>query len=292
MFEKAYCGNIFTIVKVKQMLITYKEFCDFLTNRIQTGKDFYLSLLENVIENPSRYCGLFRLSNAKTKLIQNVTQSKEIKFGDIIEEITTQYLARMGYENFEKNLGRDSNGDELHVDQYFTDGKDIYFVEMKIRDDHDSTKKRGQYSNFRKKLVLLINRHPGKHIIAIMWFVDNGLEKNKKYYLSEMRKETFFNADLRLFYGQEFFEILKNGLTVWNELIGMLKNYRFENSKTNVDIPDFGSSQQILEALTSLSPTHWKKLMSDNEQYQLLRSELFSSGNNLHEAAMARDKKR
>ena len=27
-----------------------------------------------------------------------------------------------------------------------------YFVEQKVRDDHDSTKKRGQISNFEKKL--------------------------------------------------------------------------------------------------------------------------------------------
>jgi len=114
------------------MIITYDEFCELLLKRIQEGEDFYLNLLETVIDNPSRYCGLFRLSNAKTKLIQNVTQSKEIKFGDIVEELTTEYLDRLGYKNFNKNLGADGNGDVLNVDQYFTDGNTIFMAEMKI----------------------------------------------------------------------------------------------------------------------------------------------------------------
>lgn len=50
------------------MIITYEEFCELLIRHIESGEDFYLSLLNNVIDNPSRYCGLFRLSNAKTKL--------------------------------------------------------------------------------------------------------------------------------------------------------------------------------------------------------------------------------
>ena len=133
------------------MIITYEEFCDILENRIQSGEDFYLSLLETVIDNPTRYCGLFRLSNAKTKLIQNVTQSKEIKFGDLIEELTTEYISRLGYTNYDKHLGRDSNGDDLQVDQYFADARKVFVVEMKIRDDHDSTKSEDNTVILRKK---------------------------------------------------------------------------------------------------------------------------------------------
>ena len=65
------------------MLISYEQFQEILTKSIKDGDDFYLSLLETIIKEPTRYCGLFRLSNAKTKLIQNVMQSREIKFGDI-----------------------------------------------------------------------------------------------------------------------------------------------------------------------------------------------------------------
>lgn len=273
------------------MIITYEEFCDILENRIQSGEDFYLSLLETVINNPTRYCGLFRLSNAKTKLIQNVTQSKEIKFGDLIEELTTEYISRLGYTNFDKRLGRDSNGDDLQVDQYFTDSKKIYVVEMKIRDDHDSTKKRGQFSNFKKKVNLVLGKHKNQQVEASMWFVDDGLVKNRNYYRSEMQKEKFNNCSLHLYYGAEFFNSLNNGEQAWEEFIQILTDYRIENSSVDVEIPDFGSSSEILNALVKLSPRNWNKLMSDDPKIELLRTELFSSGSNIQDAKAIRKNK-
>ena len=263
------------------MFITYDEFCSILSKQIQNGKDFYVSLLEKVIDYPGRYCGLFRLSNAKTKLIQNVTQSREIKFGDIIEDISTIYIEKLGYKTFNKHLGKNDDGDDLNVDQYFTDGKTIFLAEMKIRDDHDSTKKRGQYDNFRKKIILVREQHPNSHIDASMWFVDPGLVKNKNYYSDEMSKENFTNTTLHLYYGSEFFASLNNGLTVWNELISLFKEYRLNNIDTNVEIPDFGSSDEIYEALLCISNKHWKKLNSNSDEIIQLRNELFSNGDNL-----------
>lgn len=266
------------------MIITYDEFCALLSKHIQEGKDFYLDLLETVIDNPTRYCGLFRLSNAKTKLIQNVTQSKEIKFGDIIEELTTEYLERLGYKNFNKYLGADENGDVLNVDQYFSDGNTIYMVEMKIRDDHDSTKKRGQYSNFQKKIKLIKQRNPQAHIDASMWFVDDGLIKNKNYYKEEMAKENFTNCTLHLYYGGDFFSCLNGGKEAWKELVEILTQYRMKNANNEVDIPDFASSNEIYNALLELPSKYWKKLLSSDAKYQLLRKELFSGGYNLEKA--------
>lgn len=273
------------------MLITYDEFLEILNRRIQSGEDFYQSLLENIIRNPSRYCGLFRLSNAKTKLMQNVTQSKEIKFGDLIEELTTEYLIRLGFTTYDKYLGKDENDDEFYVDQYFSNNETIFMVEMKIRDDHDSTKKRGQYTNFIKKVNLVIKKHPNKFVEASMWFVDDGLKKNRNYYRTEMDAESFENCNLNLFYGEEFFNSLENGEQAWNEFIEILTEYRLENAKTDVVIPDFGSSNEIYNALLKLSPRNWNKLTSDDPQFVLLRSELFSSGDNIERARAARTNK-
>lgn len=271
------------------MIISYEEFCSILSKKIQDGEDFYVSLLEKVIDNPSRYCGLFRLSNARTKLIQNVTQSREIKFGDIIEDICTTYIEKLGYQNFNKHLGKNENGDDLNVDQYFTDGNTIFLAEMKIRDDHDSTKKRGQYDNFRKKIVLVREQHPDSHIDASMWFVDTGLIKNKNYYQEEMQKETFSNVTLHLYYGEEFFASLNNGISAWNDLIGLLKEYRLENANVDVNIPDFGRSDEMFNALLKISENHWKKLNSSSDEFMQLRDELFSSGDNLVRARNARN---
>ena len=188
------------------MIISNDDFFKLLEKHIKTGDDFYLSLLENIIDNPLRYCGLFRLSNAKSKVVQNVTQSREIKFGDIFEELTSICIERLGYTNLIKKLKVNDTDEVLNLDQFFKDDDDNYYlVEMKIRDDHDSTKKRGQYQNFHKKVELVRNTFPKVHIDASMWFVDDSLVKNKKYYLCEMQNENFENTLLHLYYGSEFF---------------------------------------------------------------------------------------
>lgn len=271
------------------MIISYEEFCELLSKHIQSGDEFYLNLLKNVIDNPSRYCGLFRLSNAKSKLIQNVTQSKEIKFGDIVEELATEYIERLGYKTFNKNLGADEKGDFLNVDQYFTDGTNIYIVEMKIRDDHDSTKKRGQYSNFQKKIKLVRKLNPTAHIDASMWFVDDSLVKNKNYYKEMMQSDDFMNCTLHLYYGSEFFHSLKNGDNAWAEFIQILTQYRVDNSNVDVDIPDFASSKEMLDCLVNLPNKYWNKLNSSLPQYVLLRKELFGAGDNIEKAKALRN---
>lgn len=266
------------------MIITYEAFMDKLHKKIKSGDDFYKELLETVIDNPSRYCGLFRLSNAKTKLIQNVTQSKEIKFGDFMEEIATDYIGLLGYENRSKDLGFDENGDRLNADQVFIKGNTVFLVEQKVRDDHDSTKKRGQFANFDKKVRLIRQQHPEMHLIASMWFIDDGLVKNKNYYQQEMDNTKYPDTELYLYYGGEFFNSLIGGNAVWNEMLSYLERNRMENSNEIFTIPDFGTSVEIYNALLRLSSKYWAKLLSKNPKYDLLRKELFSSGNNLEKA--------
>ena len=266
------------------MLITYEAFMEKLNKRIKSGEDFYLELLETVINNPSRYCGLFRLSNAKTKLIQNVTQSKEIKFGDFMEDIVTDYIELLGYINQSKEIGHDDNGDKLNADQVFIKNNIIYLIEQKIRDDHDSTKKRGQFANFDKKVKLVKTQNPNMRLIAIMWFIDDGLVKNKNYYQTEMDNSNYVDTQLHLYYGSELFELLDGGKQVWKEITSYLEKNRLENSQEIFTIPDFGTSDEIYKALLKLSRKYWTKLLSDNPKYDLLRKEMFSSGSNLDKA--------
>ena len=122
----------------------YSQFIHKLEDRITTDDNFNYELLKTVIKNPKRYTGIFRLSNAKTKLIQNVTQSREIKFGDFMEDIVTDYIAIMGYTNLDKNIGNDEGGNALSADQVFKKETEntVYLIEQKIRDDHSSSCKK------------------------------------------------------------------------------------------------------------------------------------------------------
>ncbi|UUD37218.1 Uncharacterised protein [Mycoplasmopsis californica] len=274
------------------MYISYDEFIKKIKSKIKEDEEFYSKLLKNIINNPKRYVGIFRLSNAKTKLLQNITQSIEIKFGDLLEDITRDYIKHLGYKNLDKRLeAKNSDGrrEILNIDQYFTDGQTVYMVEMKVRDDHDSSKKRGQLDNFKRKLEAIQRQNKCRNIVASMWFVDGGMVKNKKFYVDELDKVIIPNTELHLFYGSEFFNSLKNGNEAWKELIFLLENYHKLNKNENVEIPNFGNSNEVLNALIKLPNKEWKKLLSNEDDYIQIREELFSSGDNLEKAKESRE---
>lgn len=265
------------------MILTYEYFVDKLNEKIKTDSDFCYELLNSVIDNPHRYTGVFRLSNAKTKLVQNVTQSREIKFGDFMEDIITTYIAKMGYENLSKNIGVDEQGNALSADQVFIKDDTVFLIEQKIRDDHDSTKKRGQYDNFRKKYRLLERLYPTKKINATMWFIDDSLVKNRKYYLAEKENEITPNREINIYYGEALFDKLFQRLDVWNEIVSYLRTNKLQRNNEVITIPDFDTSDEMLVALRRLKhekPGKYSKLLSAKAEYIQLRDELFPEGYN------------
>lgn len=263
----------------------YEEFKQKLNLQV-FGEDVNYEILTTVIKNPNRYIGLFRVTNAKTKLIQNITQSCEIKFGDFIEDILTQYISEMGYQNLDKNIGIDENNDELNVDQLFkkNDENIIYLIEQKIRDDHDSTKKRGQYANFIKKIKLIKTKFANHKIKATMCFSDDSLKKNRRYYLEAIQNNTDDIVEINIFYGKELFEVLFKRNDIWEELMNHLKQNKQERCKEILNVPDFDTSMEIRNALMKLKqsePNLLRRLLSNRLEYIELRKELFPTGKNL-----------
>ena len=272
-------------------MFTYEDFIIQLNNKIKNDEEFYYELLKTVISNPNRYTGIFRISNVKTKLIQNVTQSREIKFGDFMEYIVTQYIAAMGYVNLDKNIGQDKFGDYLSADQVFRNNEIVFLIEQKIRDDHDSTKKRGQYQNFQKKYSLLSRRYPNNRIIACMWFIDPSLVKNRNYYLTEASNEHLSNVNLYIYYGGELFSNLFQREDIWNEICEHLVRNKLERSDDILSIPDFDTSDEFFDALKRLFIVERnlsKKLISDKPEYIQLRNELFPTGYNFKRLGLMR----
>ena len=264
------------------MMKKYEDFAHELSGKIKSDDEFYYELLITVIKNPERYTGIFRASNARTKLIQNVTQSREIKFGGFMEDIVTWYIAAMGYDNLSKNIT-----DDLEADQLFTDGRTIYLIEQKIRDDHDSTKKRGQYDNFSRKYTALRVKYPGHEVTAVMWFIDDGLRKNRKYYLERSESESLPGVKIHVLYGGELFTEIFARPNVWEELCGHLRRSKSERSYEALTVPDFDTSPEILTALRRLkaeNPKLYSRLLSSRPEYIQLRAELFPSEKNLKEA--------
>jgi hypothetical protein len=186
-------------------------------------------LINNVTDNYARFVGIFRSTTPRLKITQNLLQSREIRFGDALEEIIGKTIADMGYINLEKTLVTESGKRKrLNCDQYFStpDLSRFFLVEQKVRDDHDSSKKSGQLENFERKLAILYKRH-GNKLTGVMYFIDPSLTKNRRYYLDELSTTIHlkFNIDLWLCYNGELFDKLGNK-GAWHTLEQALIQWR------------------------------------------------------------------
>jgi hypothetical protein len=200
----------------------YNVFCAILNKQIfESSKR---DLLEKVAKYPDRYVGLFRPTKPRAKILQNLLQSNEIRFGDALETIFEEYFKQLKFLNLEKKIG--DGREYLDVDQLFKNDTFTYFVEQKVRDDHDSTKKRGQISNFEKKISALLKQYDESKLKSYMYFVDSGLVKNKRFYTQELEKlHVDYNVYTKLCYGSEFWDEIGHP-EVWAELLNFLERWK------------------------------------------------------------------
>jgi hypothetical protein len=243
--------------------LEYSQASSILNRHIFEGDK--ASLLTNVANNPERFIGLFRPTKPKAKILQNLLQSHEIRFGDAIEELLKEMLRDLGFTILPSQFVN-SNRERLSLDQYFTDGSIYYFVEQKVRDDHDSTKKRGQIRNFESKLEILTALHPGQ-LLGMMYFVDPDLEKNKNYYRQELNNLSgFYNLPIHLYYGPEFFTHFGHP-ELWNDLISWLKQWKDELPdlpEVDLDLDPAASYDEIKTLRISI----WRRFITNDQLWE------------------------
>ena len=253
-------------------IIEYNHFVEELEKTVY--KNAKSDLINKVAEKPDRYIGIFRPTTPELKLIQNITQSHEISFGDFIEDIMTEYLGKY-YTNLPKRAMYQE--EEILFDQLFEYNGSIFMVEQKMRDDHDSTKKRGQFENFIKKIDYLKEKYPNKKINAGMWFVDNSLRKNRRYYARKMNETVKENVDMYLFYGSEFTDYLDK-VKIWDELEAYLMNWKM--SQDNVIELNFEKDWEDTkkELIDNVPTKNWKKIIKNDKVKEEVMSILFPTG--------------
>jgi len=233
-------------------------------------------LLEKISKSPNRYIGLFRPTKPKAKILQNLLQSHEIRFGDAFEKIIEEYLRIKGCTNLCKSFTL--NNETLKIDQCFSkreNGEErVFFIEQKVRDDHDSTKKRGQIENFEKKLNVMIGKYEEEKIVGIFYFIDPDLTKNKNFYQDELeRMSQDYNVKTYIFYGKELFDFL--GFSdVWKEILKYLAEWK----KDIPDLPEVNfdlDAQHTFDEIKDLPPSVFRKLLENEEIFNEIVLTLF-----------------
>jgi hypothetical protein len=244
--------------------MNYEKFCAILNKHIFEGEK--KELLQRIADNPERFIGLFRPTKPDAKILQHLLQSHEIRMGDALEEIVEEILRSLGYKVLDKTIKSETNK-TLSLDQYFTDGEKFYFIEQKIRDDHDSAKKRGQISNFEAKLKGLYEKHTTA-LVGFMYFIDPYLSKNKNYYLQELErlKKSYKGVELYLYYGEDLFKHLQR-TDIWEDILSWLKQWK--GSLPELPEIDFDSTPQAsFEEIKSLGLEKWRKILDNKKVWE------------------------
>ena len=238
----------------------YKKFCLILNKHIFAGEK--KELLKKIAERPERFIGLFRPTKPSAKILQHILQSHEIRFGKAFEELIEEILRELNFSILNKSIvGK--NGASVLLDQYFKDKEIYYFIEQKLRDDHDSTKKRGQISNFEIKLETLYKEHKDK-LVGIMYFIDPDISKNKNYYMWELKRlSEFYGIKIHLFYGKELFDYLGKS-DLWRQILSWLKQWK-DNLPEIPEIDFDKTPHESFEEIKELSLQYWRKLL-ENEK--------------------------
>ncbi len=243
--------------------MNYEYFCSILNQHIFEGEK--KDLLRRIIDRPERFIGLFRPTKPSAKILQYLLQSHEIKMGGAFEEIIEKVLSELGLIILDKNLISE-NGEVLSLNQYFTDEKKYYFIEQKIRDDHDSTKKRGQIINFEAKLNILQNKHKVE-LNGIIYFIDPELSKNKNFYIERIKYlEKFYNVKLYLFYGKELFEFLEHP-EIWDTILIWLRQWK-ESLQELPEINFDNNPKKNFDEIKDLEIRRWRQLFENNKLWE------------------------
>ncbi|AVN64350.1 MULTISPECIES: HpyAIV family type II restriction enzyme [Mesoplasma] len=266
----------------------YKDFKNKLDKKIKIDEFFWTNFIKGLLKDSKRICSDYRVSPIEVKILQNITQSNEIKFGDFLEDIITEYFNELNFENISKHIIENENV-SLKCDQLFfvnSDKNDLILIEQKVRDDHDSSKIRGQWDNFSRKVEVLKKEYPSKKIVAIIWFIDPLFRSNKKFYIEKIKNYTFSeNVYLKLFYEKELFAFLNDynekSLEIFDEIKNNIIKYKNELDSKNIIVPDFGKDEEIFSALKNLDKKEIKKLLGNSENILKLRKTVFNDGENI-----------
>jgi len=205
--------------------------------------------------------------------LQNLLQSHEIRFGDAFEKLIEEYLKENNFIILD-NRFTDKGGDKLNIDQFFKKNNHYYFIEQKVRDDHDSTKKRGQIDNFEKKLEVIIDKFGDDNLKGFFYFIDPDLIKNKNFYEEELEKmSTDYGVKLINCYGKQLFKKLDLD-HIWEEIITYLKKWRDELPDTP-EINFDKEAEYSFNEIKDLSPSIFRKLFSNDELFEQIVKTIF-----------------
>ena len=176
----------------------YKDFEKIMNDNLKISNT---ELIKDILRDFERFTTIYQFLPFEKKIEQYYYTKINVKYGYTLEKVVEKLLIDKGAHYFNKKITKDYECDHL-----FELNGQIYLIEQKVRDDHDSSKKRGQVENYLGKISYLKNQY--NDLTGAFWFIDDNFHKNKKYY------RQFLEGDL--LYGEEINDCL--GINICDKL--------------------------------------------------------------------------
>ena len=157
-----------------------KEWCEteYLEAMLEKGEDAFIRLTDP--------CNPF---STKRRICQMFYNSIPIKAGKEIERIVKEVLQSYGATILPSRYNKKSD-----IDVHFIYNDKQGLIEIKIRDDHDSTKKDSIVKDYLRKKSLL------KYIYNTLWFVVPNFYKNRVHYIENLGNEVRYAQEINDFF--------------------------------------------------------------------------------------------
>ena len=155
-------------------------------------------LLERLLSsnyNLMRIVSPYQALPLREKITQTILTHINISLGNYAEEIAKKIIAAFGGEILE---GKSS---DKVVDCLFMYKGKTYLIEQKVRDDHDTSKRVGQATDFIEKKRIF------RPDASACWFVDDNFHKNEKYYSTLFADELYYGDEINKFMYEIFGDI-------------------------------------------------------------------------------------
>ena len=137
--------------------------------------------IDKMVKKPEILTGFKKINTFSLRMYASFGQANNIKYGTILEKYFNKYLEELGWKILDRDYiltneeqtkyQNDSN--RVNVDLVAKYDDIIIFIEQKILDNHDSTKKTGQLRNFQEKATVIQRNYPSNDIYGFEWFIDD-----------------------------------------------------------------------------------------------------------------------
>lgn len=239
---------------------------DKLIDEVVAPNNMIPYVIQKMVKSPELLTGFKKINTFSLRLYASFGQANNIKYGNILEAYFQKTLEDMGWELLPRDYALkeeeikfyNNDSDKVNVDIVAKKNEKLIFIEQKILDNHDSTKKIGQLRNFQEKASVIYRNYQCLDIYGFEWFIDDSQRKNGANWIvhnkTYIEDNPYYSEKLYVLYGKELEQKLTtltginhNGLL--EKFDQQMKNWHLSHGK---DLPELVFDKLPMDVLDEL----------------------------------------